>query len=69
MEFTPRACPKPGCTGTVELECRGERALVEASACGQCSDCGQHYEAELIIESAEELLPIDNAEMQCRGKL
>ena len=59
MEFTPRACPKPGCNGTVELECRGERALVEARAFGQCDECGQWYEVELIIEAAEELLPYE----------
>ena len=60
MELGMRSCPKPDCNGKVELEARGEMDLLEATGRGRCDKCGQQYEVELIIEAAEELLPVDS---------
>jgi len=54
MEFTPKDCPRPRCTGTVDLQARGD--IDSTVAEGQCSECGRCYEAELIIEVEDELI-------------
>jgi len=69
MDLGMRECPRYDCNGTVSLHADGLNELVESTGYGQCDTCGQHYEVELYIEASEELIAIDDAEMQARGKL